>query len=175
MDVCFANDSCAKAVGSIVLEGLTHCLSCSWEIYGRTVNDPEDFVVSNSNAGETVGQSTEEPDAVGLPEDNSLLDPIGEKHALEGEIRSDGSFSGGHRPGTGFPGKSEFPAGWSDQEIKEAISDIATDPSTSWSKPDSRGFVSGTGNRGGIDILVVVDTHKGRIVTGYPPNLPRNP
>jgi hypothetical protein len=30
-------------------------------------------------------------------------------HILNGEVRPNGTFGGGHRFGTGFPGKSEFP------------------------------------------------------------------
>jgi hypothetical protein len=43
------------------------------------------------------------------------------RHILDGEVRPNGSFGGGHRPGTGFPNKSEFPAGWSDDRIMHAI------------------------------------------------------
>jgi RHS repeat-associated protein len=100
----------------------------------------------------------------------SLLDPKGETHVLDGD-----STGGGHRPGTGKPGKSEFPNGWSDDRIKGEISDIATDPETKWSNPDKRGYITGSGTRDGVDIKVVYDTKGGRIVTGYPTNRPRNP
>lgn len=106
-------------------------------------------------------------DAIEKP---SLLDAKAEQHTLSGD-----SSGGGHRPGTGKPGKSEFPAGWSDEKIKGELSDIATDPATKWSKPDSRGYVSGVATRDGVEIKVIYDTKKGRIVTGYPINLPRNP
>jgi filamentous hemagglutinin len=103
---------------------------------------------------------------------NSLLDPKAENHVLYG----DGPTSGGHLSGVGNPGKSEFPATWAPQDITNAISDIATDPSTAWSKPaPGNGYVTGTGTINGVDIKVVVDPAKGRIVTGYPTNLPRNP
>jgi filamentous hemagglutinin len=101
----------------------------------------------------------------------SLLDPKGETHILDG----DSPTSGGHRSGTGNSGKSEFPNSWSDDRIKGEISDIATDPKTNWSNPDRRGYVTGTGTRGGVDIKVVYDTKGGRIVTGYPTNLGKNP
>lgn len=47
-------------------------------------------------------------DSVSIPEDRA-------RHILDGEGRS-----GGHRYGTGTPGKTEFPAGWSDDDILEA-------------------------------------------------------
>ena len=100
----------------------------------------------------------------------NLLDRKGETHVLDGDVTG-----GGHRPGTGHSGKSEFPSSWSDDRIKGEISEIATNPSTNWSKPDKRGYVTGSGTRDGVEIKVVYDTKGGRIVTGYPINLDRNP
>ena len=88
-------------------------------------------------------------------------------------MRPNGTFGGGHRPGTGFPGKSEFPAGWSDEKIMHEISDIATDPSLA-GRPGNRvgdSFINGT--RDGVDIEVLI--RNDQIWTGYPTNLPRNP
>jgi hypothetical protein len=100
-----------------------------------------------------------------------LTDPKARKHILEG----DGPSSGGHRPGTGKPGKSEFPADWTDEKILDSISDAATDPSVKWSKPDKRGYITGSITIDGIDIKVVFDTKNNRIVSGYPTNVDRNP
>ncbi|MDR5884302.1 EndoU domain-containing protein [Caballeronia sp. LZ032] len=102
---------------------------------------------------------------------NSLLDPKAKTHVLYG----DGPTSGGHLSGVGKPGKSEFPPSWSPPDVTNAISDISTDPKTQWSKPSGNGYVTGTGTVNGVDIKVVVDPNKGRIVTGYPTNLPKNP
>lgn len=98
----------------------------------------------------------------------SLLDPKGEQHILDGD-----KTGGGHRPGTGKPNKSEFPTGWSDDRIKGEISDVATDPAST-RLPGRRGREVVRGTRGGIDIEVIVEPN-GRIVTGYPTNVPRNP
>lgn len=98
----------------------------------------------------------------------SLLDPKGEQHVLDGD-----KTGGGHRSGTGRPGKSEFPSGWSDERIKGEISDIATDPASSRS-PGRGGREVVRGTRGGVDIEVIIEPN-GRIVTGYPTNVPRNP
>lgn len=94
-------------------------------------------------------------------------------HILDGEVRPNGTFGGGHRPGTGFAGKSEFPAGWSDDGIMHEISDIATEPSLVWRAGNRPGdfFVNGT--RDGVDIEVLIRNNQ--IWTGYPTNLPRNP
>jgi len=93
-------------------------------------------------------------------------------HILDGEVRPNGSFGGGHRPGTGFPNKSEFPAGCPDDKIMHSISDIATDPSLIWRAGNKPGdfFVNGT--RGGIDIEVLIRNNQ--IWTGYPTNVIRN-
>jgi RHS repeat-associated protein len=101
----------------------------------------------------------------------NLLDDKGETHVLDGD-----RTGGGHRPGTGKPGKSEFPSSWSDGKIKGEISDVATDPnSTRTLGRGGRTVVQGT--RDGIDITVVVEpaSKGGRIVTGFPTNVPRNP
>ncbi|MBL9169884.1 MAG: EndoU domain-containing protein [Verrucomicrobiales bacterium] len=84
-------------------------------------------------------------------------------------------LGGGHRPGLGKSGKSEFPSGWSDDRILHEVSDSATDPGLKWSKPDPRGYISATKTVDGVNVKVVVDTKTGRIVTGYPKNTPRNP
>ncbi len=98
----------------------------------------------------------------------SLLDPKGETHVLDGD-----ATGGGHAPGTGKPGKSEFPSGWSRDKITGEISDVATDPSSTTS-PGRNGRTVVNGTRDGVDIQVIVEPN-GRIVTGYPTNVPRNP
>ncbi|MFV0460770.1 MAG: EndoU domain-containing protein [Actinomycetales bacterium] len=102
-----------------------------------------------------------------------LASPSRRSHILDGEVRPNGTFGGGHRPGTGFLGKSEFPPGWSDDRIMHEISDVATDPSLVWRSGNRTGdfFVNGT--RGGVDIEVLI--RNDQIWTGYPTNLPRNP
>ena len=93
-----------------------------------------------------------------------------------GGRRPDGDATGGGPcSGTSKPGKSEFPSDWPDSKIKGEISDVATDPKTQWSKPDGRGYVTGSGTRDGVDIKVVKDLKNDRIVTGFPTNLSRNP
>jgi len=90
------------------------------------------------------------------------------RHILDGDVTG-----GGHRAGTGIPGKSEFPASWSDDAIIHEISDIATDPAAiRTGLPGGRTLVDGT--RNGVDIRVVLGPD-GSIVTGFPTNVPRNP
>lgn len=101
----------------------------------------------------------------------SLIDQKARTHILDG----DGPTSGGHRFGTGMPGKSEFPKDWGDEKIVKVISDIAKNPETQWSKPDMRGYTTASSTHEGVDIKVVYDTVRDRVVTGYPTNTPKNP
>jgi hypothetical protein len=95
-----------------------------------------------------------------------LSDPKGRTHILDGD-----QTGGGHRPGTGNSGKSEFPASWSDDKIMEYISDVATDPTA---RVTQRGAtIIREATREGIDIRVII--RNGRIVSGFPTNVPRNP
>ncbi|MBL5886573.1 RHS repeat-associated core domain-containing protein, partial [Lelliottia aquatilis] len=97
-----------------------------------------------------------------------LASPQRRKHILDGDMTG-----GGHRPGTGHPGKSEFPAGWSDDRIMHGVSDIATDPSLA-STTGRGGRTVTNGTRDGIDIRVIQEKN-GDIVSGFPTNVPRNP
>ena len=101
-----------------------------------------------------------------------LASPARRTHILDGEVTPNGSFGGGHRPGTGFPGKSEFPAGWSDDQIMHHISDVATDP-LSTVRPGRGGDIFMQGTRDSVDIEVLI--RNGEIWTGYPTSVPRNP
>ncbi|PZQ45152.1 MAG: hypothetical protein DI556_23105, partial [Rhodovulum sulfidophilum] len=97
----------------------------------------------------------------------NLVDPDRATHILGGD-----KTGGGHRHGTGILGKSEFPQGWTDDKILGEISDVATDPNSNRS-PGFGGRTIAQGTRDGVDIKVVVDPD-GRIVTGFPTNMPRN-
>ena len=97
-----------------------------------------------------------------------LTNPDRRTHILDGD-----STGGGHRPGIGIPGKSEFPQDWSDDKIIDAISDVATDPnSVSTSGRGGKTVVDGA--RDGVGIRVIIGKD-GNIVTGFPTNVPRNP
>ena len=99
----------------------------------------------------------------------AVVTPARRVHILEGDSRG-----GGHRPGRGIPGKSEFPAGWSDDRIVAAIEDVANDPA-SRRRVEADGRTVVTGRRGGVELRVVVERDGRTIVTGYPTNVPRNP
>lgn len=104
-----------------------------------------------------------------LPCGRAAVDPGRRVHILDGDARG-----GGHRPGRGIPGKSEFPRGWSDDAIVAAIEDVANDPDSA-RRLEADGRTVATGRRNGVDIRVVVERDGRSIVTGYPTNTPRNP
>jgi hypothetical protein len=91
------------------------------------------------------------------------------KHILAGD-RS----GGGHRAGTGRPGKTEFPVTWGDDKIIAEIESVANDPASS-SVLQANGRLRIAGTRDGIDIDAVVDRDGTTIVTGYPTNVTPNP
>jgi hypothetical protein len=72
---------------------------------------------------------------------------------------------GGHRFGAGR-GKSEFPQNWSDQDIIDAIEDLANDHRAPRSLTRTGGILL-TGERNGVRVTVVID-RAGQIITGYP-------
>ncbi|OMH38975.1 RHS repeat-associated core domain-containing protein [Motiliproteus sp. MSK22-1] len=83
-----------------------------------------------------------------------------------------------HGPGTGKPGKTEFPADWDDDKILHEISDVATDPKSTVTS-GRWGADRIQGRRDGIDITVDLypsnSQHAGKISTGYPTNTKVNP
>ena len=93
-----------------------------------------------------------------------LTTPQQRKHILDGEEGD--PKRGGHRPGTGRPGKSEFPKDWSDDKIIHEISDVATDP-RSERRPGRGNRTEVEGTRNGVKILVILEKD-GTIVTGFP-------
>ncbi|MEX0426881.1 putative T7SS-secreted protein [Nocardioides sp. DS6] len=128
------------------------------------------------NPNAYVANPTVLADPLGLFSCRDAVDLVGarrRRHILDGEVRPNGTYGGGHRHGTGFPQKSEFPETWSDAKIIHEISDIATDPALGW-RPGSRPgdfWVSGT--REGVDIEVLI--RRNQIWTAYPTNVPKNP
>ncbi len=94
------------------------------------------------------------PDTIRLTEDRI-------RHILDGD-----QFGGGHRHGAGHPGKTEFPARWSDAACQAYIADVARAPDRTplW-QPNHRWLADGV--RDGVDIKVVVN-HDGRIWTAWP-------
>ena len=112
-------------------------------------------------------------DRSGRPAADSLrLPPDRAAHILDGD-----RWGGGHRHGTGRPGKTEFPAGWDDERIIGHVVDVAR-------FPDARPLLQANhrwrarGERDGVAMTVIVHPD-GRIWAAWPeegsPGVIRNP
>lgn len=124
------------------------------------------------------------------PNPLSWIDPLGlfgcgpkaQKHILHG----DGPGSGGHM-WPGQPGKTTFPQSWDSKKIISEIDDIVNSPSTKWyAQQGTGGALTKSGKaatwvawevRDGVQIRVVYQSAKGRIVTAFPDSgpIPRLP
>lgn len=85
-------------------------------------------------------------------------------------------MGGGHAPGTGRRGSTEFPASWSRDRITDAIVDVAKNPDEV-PRRQYNGRWRTAGVRDGVDIVVLVESG-GEINTAYPvsgPGVTRNP
>jgi hypothetical protein len=83
---------------------------------------------------------------------------------------------GGHAPGTGRRGTTEFPVGWSRERIMDAVVDVAKDPDEVPRRLHN-GVWRTVGVRGGVQIVVLVAAD-GAVRTAYPvsgPGVIRNP
>ena len=72
---------------------------------------------------------------------------------------------GGHGPGRGQPGKSEFPASWSDDDTIAHTMDVAMHPSGTVELPS--GDFRAWGERLGVRLSVLVSP-RGGVLTSYP-------
>ncbi len=133
--------------------------------------DPHSYVANPTGWADPLGLGPCRDVGQNAIETVNLATPDRTRHVLDGEVRSNGSYGGGHRGGTSYPGKSEFPRTWSDEQIMHHISDVATDP-MSLSRPSGRGSTFVTATRDRIDIEVLI--RNGQIWTGYPTNVLRN-
>jgi Bacterial EndoU nuclease len=95
-------------------------------------------------------------------------------HILDGD--ADGS--GGHRHGTGIPGKTEFPASWDDEKIIDTVVDVARRPDLQPKHQESNDRWVARGTRDDVEVVVVV-ARDGRIWTSWPtpdsPGVVKNP
>ncbi|WP_329242912.1 EndoU domain-containing protein [Actinoallomurus sp. NBC_01490] len=82
-------------------------------------------------------------------------------HILDGEP----GFRGGHRAGTGTPGKCEFPAWWDDDTIVRNILDVARHPDIVTMQENGRWRAQG--KRDLVDITIIIEPG-GPIRTAWP-------
>lgn len=72
---------------------------------------------------------------------------------------------GGHGPGRGRPGKREFPASWSDDDVIARTMEVAREPSGTFELPS--GDFRAHGERHGVAIAVLVSA-RGDVLSSYP-------
>ena len=79
---------------------------------------------------------------------------------------------GNHRPGANIPGKDEFPSGWTDDEIMDAVDAVLARPAKVNQFGDQFVF---RGEHRGIVVSASVRTDKPRpfVWTSYPPRSQR--
>lgn len=106
------------------------------------------------------------------PVDATQVTPERKTHILDGDDNG-----GGHRHGTGKPGKTEFPASWSDAKIINLLQDVARCPDeTPIHQDNGRWFTTGT--REEVEIVAIVE-RDAQVWTGWPlpggPGVVQNP
>ena len=96
-------------------------------------------------------------------------------HILDGDPDGPG---GGHRHGTGRPGKTEFPASWDDQKVLDTALDVAGQPDRPPVHQERNGRWLCAGTRDGVEVSVIV-LPSGEVWTAWPeeggPGVVRNP
>lgn len=92
-------------------------------------------------------------------------------HILDGD-----ATGGGHRYGTGRPGKTEFPAGWDEDKIAGSILSVARSPDSVILQRNGRWKAEGVRDDVMLAVVIMAD---GRIWTAYPqpgsPGVRQNP
>jgi hypothetical protein len=107
------------------------------------------------------------------PPDSFRIPPERAAHILDGD-----ATGGGHRHGTGRPGKTEFPATWDDSKVIDNVVDVARYPDGVPVQQAWNDRWQARGVRSDVDIVVIVE-RDGRIWSGWPleggPGVVRNP
>lgn len=122
---------------------------------GRTVENPRASAWDNAD----LSNDPDRPSLsdIRLPEDRRT-------HILDGD--GPGKPGGGHRHGTGRPGKTEFPAEWDDDKIVSMVEDAARSPDRVIRQEfNSRWWT--TGKREGVEVTSIV-CPDGRIWSAWP-------
>jgi hypothetical protein len=104
--------------------------------------------------------------------DSLQVSPERRTHILDGD-----SHGGGHRHGTGRPGKTEFPANWSDEKIINALQDVVSRPDHPPKHQEWKDRWVARGTRDDVEVVAVI-TGDGRIWAGWPqsgPGVVKNP
>jgi len=99
------------------------------------------------------------------PLDALRMSPERAVHILDGD-----ATGGGHRYGTGSPGKTEFPASWDENNITDSILSVARSPDSAILQRNGRWKAEGVRDEVMLTVIITAD---GRIWSAYP--LPGSP
>jgi hypothetical protein len=88
--------------------------------------------------------------------------PERQTHILDGD-----STGGGHRHGTGKPGKTEFPATWGDAKVIDTLLDVARRPDQTPEHQEWNGRWVARGTRDDVEVVAVI-APDGRIWSAWP-------
>ena len=100
------------------------------------------------------------------------VSPARRVHILDGD-----ATGGGHGPGRGISGKSEFPATLSDDEVIAGVELIANDPANypGGVIPTGPGRFKIAGQIKAVKTTVIVNPAAREVITAWPVGMPRNP
>lgn len=102
-------------------------------------------------------------DAENRPDiDTFCIPPERATHILDGD-----ATGGGHRHGTGKPGKTEFPANWDDGKVIDTVLDVARRPDSAPGHQEWNDRWVARGTRDDVEIVAVIQ-RDGRIWTAWP-------
>jgi hypothetical protein len=102
-------------------------------------------------------------DAEDRPDIDALrVTPERATHILDGD-----ATSGGHRHGTGKPGKTEFPASWDDGKVIDTVLDVARRPDPTPGRQEWNDRWVARGTRDDVGIVAVIQ-RDGRIWSAWP-------
>lgn len=120
------------------------------------------------------GSGWDSIDAENRPASDAIhISPDRSTHILDGD-----EYGGGHRHGTGKPGKTEFPASWDDQKVVDTALHVARRPGQPPVHQDWNNRWLCVGTRNGVEVSVIV-LPGGDVWTAWPeeggPGVVRNP
>lgn len=131
--------------------------------------------VGLTDVGEVTGLDLTGSGWDGVPGPHPMPDMIHVAPDRASHILTGDKNGGGHAPGAGIPGQSQFPPGWSSERILAATLSVARDPDVVLPARGGRLRVEGT--RDGVMIRVIMGLD-GYVVTSVPlsgPGVVRNP
>jgi hypothetical protein len=109
-------------------------------------------------------------DLNGLATQNApTLTAARQQHILYGDTKG-----GGHHHSANRPCKSEFPEDWNEDTIIATVKKLAANDNANWQRQDN-GYHVSEQTYDTLNIRIVLNQNRARIITAYPTNVKRNP